>query len=286
MIYLLLSVLSSSIIFITFKLTEKFKTNLIKLITLNYLIAAILGFSFNKHTVSIEILASKWFPFALLIGFFFILMFFLIGYSTRKSGVAITTIASKMSMVIPILFSMLYFSEKSGVLKIFGLITAAIAVFLSSYRPFNKKKGLLLFIIPITIFIGSGITDSFVKYAQTYYIPNNISLLFSAIVFSTALILGIIFTLLKRNSIKTNFSLAEIIGGGILGVANFGSLYFFILALNDSKLDGSIVFGINNICIVSLSVLIGSAIFNENLTKVNYAGILLALLAFVILMIN
>lgn len=285
MIYLLLSILSSSIIFITFKLTERFNTNLIKLITINYLVATILGFSFNQHSISFGIVTSKWLPFALVIGFSFILMFFLIGYSTRKSGVAVTTIASKMSMVVPVLFSMLYFSEKSGFLKISGLAIAAVAVFLSSYRPINKSKGFLLFILPIIIFIGSGITDSLVKYAQTYYIPNNISLLFSTVVFFTALVLGIIYTLVRRNSISASFSLAEIIGGTILGIANFGSLYFFILALNNSKLDSSIVFGLNNICIVLLSVLIGSTIFKEKLTKVNFAGIILALAAILILMI-
>ncbi|MBW8333107.1 MAG: EamA family transporter [Prolixibacteraceae bacterium] len=285
MIYLLLSILSSSIIFITFKLSERFKTNLIKLITVNYLVATILGFAFNQHTVSFGILTSKWFPFALVIGFSFILMFFLIGYSTRKSGVAVTTIASKMSMVFPVLFSMLYFSEKSSVLKISGLVLAAVAVFLSSYRPINKNKGFLLFLLPILIFIGSGITDSIVKYAQSNYIPNNISLLFSAVVFSTALVLGLIYNLAKHKSISAGFSLAEIIGGTILGTANFGSLYFFILALNNSKLDSSIVFGLNNICIVLLSVVIGSVIFKEKLTKVNFAGIILALIAILVLMI-
>ncbi len=286
MIYLLLSILSSTVIFITFKITESFNANLIKLITVNYLVATILGFSFNQHSISFSgLFASRWLPFALIIGFSFILMFFLIGYSTRKSGVAVTTIASKMSMVIPVLFSMLYFSEKSNGYKIAGLAIAAIAVFLSSYRPLSKKKGFMLFLLPIVIFFGSGITDSIVKYAQTYYVPDNISLLFSAIVFSVALVLGVIYTILKRKSISTGFSLSEIIGGSILGAANFSSLYFFILALNSNKLDSSIIFGLNNICIVLLSVVIGSVIFKEKITKVNFAGIMLALIAILILMI-
>ena len=114
MIYLLLSILSSSVIFITFKFTERFKTNLIKLITVNYLVASLLGFCFSHYPISIpNIITSRWLLFALLIGFSFILMFFLIGYSTRQSGVAVTAIAGKMSMVIPILFSMLYTGRKT-----------------------------------------------------------------------------------------------------------------------------------------------------------------------------
>ena len=285
MIYLLLSILSSSVIFITFKVTERFKTNLIKLITVNYLVAAILGFSFNRHPISIlNVFTSEWLPYALLIGFSFILMFFLIGYSTRISGVAVTSIAGKLSMVIPILFSILYFSEKSTILKISGLILATIAVFLTSYRPIDKAKNIKLIVIPIAIFLGSGITDSIVKYAQTYHVPNSLSLLFPAVVFLTALLLGLIFILIKPKSISKNISIAELIGGTILGIANFGSLYFFILALNNSKLDSSVVFGLNNICIVLFSILIGMAIFKEKFSKVNFAGVLMAIIAILILM--
>lgn len=285
MIYLLLSILSSSVIFITFKVTERFKTNLIKLITVNYLVAAILGFSLNRHPISIlNVFTSEWLPFALLIGFSFILMFFLIGYSTRLSGVAVTTIAGKLSMVIPILFSILYFSEKTTILKISGLVLATIAVFLTSYRPVDKAKNIKLIIIPIAIFVGSGITDSIVKYTQTYHVPNSLSLLFPAVVFLTALILGLVFILIKPTSIPKNISIAELIGGTILGIANFGSLYFFILALNNSKLDSSIVFGLNNICIVLFSILIGLVFFKEKFSRVNFAGVLMAVIAILILM--
>ena len=285
MIYLLLSILSSSVIFITFKVTERFKTNLIKLITVNYLVAAILGFSFNRHPISIlNVLTSNWLPYALLIGFSFILMFFLIGYSTRLSGVAVTSIAGKLSMVIPILFSILYFSERTTILKISGLVLATIAVILTSYRPIDKAKNIKLIAIPIAIFLGSGITDSIVKYAQTYHVPNSLSLLFPAVVFLSALILGLIFILIKPKSLSKNISIAELVGGTILGIANFGSLYFFILALNNSKLDSSIVFGLNNICIVLFSILIGLTFFKEKFSRVNFAGVLMAVIAILILM--
>ena len=285
MIYLLLSILSSALIFTTFKITERFKTNLIKLITVNYLVASLLGFCFSHYPISISgVLTSKWLPFALLIGFSFILMFFLIGYSTRHSGVAVTAIAGKMSMVIPILFSILYFSEKITALKLLGLTLATVAVFLTSYRPVNKAKKLLVFILPIAIFLGSGITDSIVKYAQTYFVPNSMSLLFSAIVFLTALFLGLLFIIINPKSVSKEFSFAELIGGTILGIANFGSLYFFILALNNSRIDSSVVFGLNNICVVLFSIVIGSSIFGEKLSKINFAGVLFAVIAILTLM--
>ncbi|MFA5329952.1 MAG: hypothetical protein WC384_19300 [Prolixibacteraceae bacterium] len=285
MIYLLLSILSSSVIFITFKITERFQTNLVKLITVNYLVATILGFSFNHHPVSIlNIFSSGWLPYALIIGVSYIVMFFLIGYSTRISGIAVTTIAGKLSMVIPMLFSLIYFSEKSSFLKISGLILATVAVFLTSYRPINKARNRMLFLLPLIIFLGSGITDSIIKYSQTHFVYNNLSLLFSAVVFLTALITGLIYITLNSGSGSKTITIAELLGGTILGIANFGSLYFFILALNNSRLDSSIVFGLNNICIVLFSILTGTFIFREKLLKVNFTGIFMAIIAILILM--
>lgn len=285
MIYLLLSILSSSVIYITFKITERFKTNLVKLITVNYLVATILGFSFNRYPISVSgIITANWLLYALLVGLSFILMFFMIGYSVRISGVAVTTIAGKMSMVIPVLFSILYFSEKTPLIKIAGLILATVSVFLTVYRPISKKKNLWPVLLPLTIFLGSGVTDSIVKYAQTYFVPNNMSLLFSAMVFLTALAIGLIYILLKRKTITQSITIAELTGGTVLGIANFGSLYYFIMALNNSKLDSSVLFGLNNICIVLFSILVGSFVFKEKLSKLNFAGVIMAITAILILM--
>lgn len=285
MIYLLLSILSSSVIYITFKITERFKTNLVKLITVNYLVAAILGFSFNRYPISVsDIITSHWLLYALLVGLSFILMFFMIGYSVRISGVAVTTIAGKMSMVIPVLFSILYFSEKTPPLKIAGLILATVSVFLTVYRPISKKKNLWPVLLPLTIFLGSGVTDSIVKYAQTCFVPNNMSLLFSSMVFLTALAIGLIYIILKRKTITQSISIAELSGGTVLGIANFGSFYYFIIALNNSKLDSSVLFGLNNICIVLFSILVGSFVFKEKLSKLNFAAVIMAITAILILM--
>jgi len=164
------------------------------------------------------------------------------------------------------------------------LVLATLAMVLTSYRAIDKAKNIKLIILPIAIFLGSGITDSIVKYAQTYHVPNSLSLLFPAVVFLTALILGLVFILIKPKSVSKNISISELIGGTILGIANFGSLYFFILALNNSKLDSSIVFGLNNICIVLFSIFIGLVFFKEKFSRVNFAGVFMAVIAILILM--
>lgn len=285
MTYLLLSILSSTAIFITFKISARFKVNLLNLIIINYLVASSLGFYLNQHSISISnAIHSKWLYLALIIGILYIAMFFLIGYSTRNSGVAVTTIASKLSVVVPVLFSIVYFGESKSTFKLLGLSLAALAVLLTSYRSFNTGKNMKLFIIPLVIFMGAGATDSMVKYAQTFYINNQLGLLFPAVIFLSALITGLLYILLAAQSTMKKITLSEVLFGIFLGCVNFGSLYFLILSLNNSKLDSSVVFGLNNLCIVVFSVLFGIVFFQEKLSKVNFAGIIAALAALLILM--
>lgn len=284
---LLFSILSSTCIFLTFKITGKFKTELPKLITINYLVAAILGFSFNQqHFSFLKVLFSPWIPYAVVIGLIFIAVFFLMGRSTRQSGMAVTTIAGKMSVVIPMLFSVLLFHERLGFLKMAGLVLSVSAVFLTSFKPLNNKSNIKLILLPVAIFFGTGIADSTVKYAQNQFVSNAMSMLFSAFVFLTCFVFGVLNLVLHSRSSARTISVAELIGGSVLGVVNFGSLYFFIRALNNSRFDSSVVFGLNSLFIVLLSVLAGAGLFHEKLSKINFAGIALAILAILTLMSN
>ncbi len=285
MIYLLLSILTATLIFIIFKLAVPYKANLLKLITINYVAALMLGLFSNASGISMaSAFTSSWIGMALLIGFLFIVMFYFFGLSTREAGMAVTSVAGKMSVSVPIVYSIIWYSEPVGFLKIAGLILALSALFLTVYKPIRSTPNKLAYLLPIVIFAGSGITDSLVKHTQYHYLRNSDPLLFSTFVFFFALIIGIGYIFFTRKQVSLRLTPFELIGGTILGFANFASLYFFILALNCGKIDSSIVFGINNVGIVLLSALSGTLFFKEQLITLNFAGIGLALLAILILM--
>jgi len=283
MAYLILSILSSTLIFITFKLSERFHSSLVKLIVINYVTASILGFSFYRDPIDVSFICSApWFSFAVIIGFLFALFFFLIGKSTQLAGISITTIASKMSVAIPVLFSVLFFAEGISILKSTGLIAAFLSVFLCSYKP-GKKNTKIKFILPLVIFTGTGISDSLIKYAQQMWVKNDTVLLFSATVFTVAFLAGIIYSLVHEQKINDYADIRLLSGGVLLGMFNFGSLYFFIQALEKSRLDSSVVFGLNNVSIVGLSVLCGYFVFSEKINRINLLGIMLAFASIFIL---
>lgn len=290
MIFLLLSILSSTSLFVIFKYVDRYGIRNFDVIIINYIVASILGFSISKYDPSIfPLWGNPWFPYAMTIGILFVIGFVLIGKSSQKVGIAVTTVASKMSVIIPITFSLLYDPyDPITNLKLTGILLALLAVFLTVYRKrkidFDPKN----LYLPIILFLGMGVIDSIIKLAQFKYIDNGISTLFSAVLFSIAAITGILTNVIQGTSFKSLLRPRTMMWGTLLGLGNYGSIWFLILALNHKTpsgvpLDGSVVFGINNIGIVALSVIIGLLAFREKLTFLNWAGIVLSFIAIYIL---
>ena len=103
-----------------------------------------------------------------------------------------------------------------------------------------------------------------------------------------AAIAGIITKVLRKTSFKELLDKKILLWGIVLGISNYGSIYFLIKALNHknslgSTLDGSIVFGINNLGVIALSVIIGLIVFKEKFLKINWVGIILSFFAIYIL---
>jgi EamA domain-containing membrane protein RarD len=173
-------------------------------------------------------------------------------------------------------------------LKGTGIALALLSVLFTIYRKRTIDFDPRYLYLPAILFIGMGIIDSIIKLAQYHYIDNGTSTLFSAVLFSIAAITGLVTNFIRQNNFKTLLKPRTLFWGTLLGLGNYGSIYFLILALNykmDSgeTLDGSVVFGINNIGIVGLSVIIGLLAFKEKLTWLNWLGVVLSAVAIYVL---
>jgi len=285
--YLALSIAASTTIYVVFKLVAKYRLNMAVVISINYLTASIVGFSLMPVQASLQTIAqAPWFPIAALIGVLFVAMFYLIGKSTQLAGVSITALATRMSMVIPIAASIALFGETFNGAKAFKLLFALGALALAIYSKPEKQKSLGALLLPFVLFFGSGATDTLVKAAQARYVPDEQLALFSTVLFGTSFLASLFFLALNFRTIKKPIAITKTLGTGlILGIANFGTLFGFVSALNHSKLESSSVFGINNIAIVSLSILIGSLVFKEKISRLNQIGAVLCIAAIAFLTI-
>ena len=135
MIYLFLSILFSTGLFVIFKYFGIFKIDTLKAIVVNYIVAFILGFLSSEKTILIsEIPDQPWFYGALFLGAMFVSIFFVMAMTAQKNGISVASISGKMSVVIPIFFGILLYDESVNFLKIAGIVIALIAVYLASIK--------------------------------------------------------------------------------------------------------------------------------------------------------
>ena len=285
MLYLILSILVSTAIVIIFKYIERLRIDTFIAIVINYFTCLSLGYflSDTSNLALSDISQSSWLLPAIIIGVNFIVIFNIIGMTSQKIGISVASITGKMSVIIPILFSILYYSEPTSYLKIGGIILALLAVVLTIIRKHSLNIDRRLFFLPILLFLGTGATDILIKYTEQEHLNADLLPLFTAILFTISSLSGVTYSILKGYKFKHYLSGRTLIIGIILGFCNYGSIYFFLKALKLSGIDSSIVFGLNNIGVVALSVIFGLFLFHERLTKLNWLGVVLSVVAIAML---
>ncbi|WP_299127697.1 EamA/RhaT family transporter [uncultured Winogradskyella sp.] len=279
MIYLLLSIASSTAIFVLFKLFKTYTINTLHAIVFNYLTAALCGVLFSEQNIDvITIINSSWIYAAIILGFLFISIFNIMALTAQKNGLSAVSVSSKMSVIIPVLFGIIVYNESVGFLKIFGIVLALTAVLLTSIKPKDNTALNPYIYLPIILFLGSGIIDTSVN----HFAPQGNIPLFLTLIFSVAGTLGIVLSIFNAIINKTGFKSKAIPFGIALGVVNYGSMYFLLKALRVNGFESSTIFTINNVAIVAASCLIGLLLFKERITKQNWIGIITAVTSIVL----
>ncbi|MGM0636312.1 MAG: EamA family transporter [Bacteroidota bacterium] len=284
MIYLILSIISSSLIYVVFKFLGRFKVKTLHALIFNYFTAFLLGLALQSKMINpIHLPEKSWFLGSIILGVLFIVVFTFMVRTTQEMGMSVVSVASKMSVAVPVIFVIFYYSEPVNALKIIGILLALVAVYLVSLK---NKKGLKFkssyIWLPFVVFLGSGTIESSLKFLEEAYVPNSEIATFSATIFLFAAITGVIVYFYQSIKKSMHIKTKAIIGGVCLGIPNYFSIHFFIQALKSNIFDGSIIFIINNVAIVLLSTLIGILVFKETLLKKNWIGILFAILSIII----
>ena len=276
MIYLLLSILSSTAIFVVFKLLKSYNINTLQAIVVNYFTACIIGSLLYKGDIKpAEIIQTNWFIAAIVLGFLFISIFNVMALTAQKNGLSVASVASKMSVIIPVVFGILVFKESVGFQKITGILLALVAVYLTSLKQKDNAVLTQSIYLPLILFFGSGIIDTSIN----YFAPDDNIPLFSATIIAMAAVIGVLLLSFKYLKSKQRFKLKSLPFGIILGIVNYTSIHFLLLALRVENTESSTLFTINNIAILSLSTLIGLVLFKEKISKKNWIGISLALIS-------
>jgi drug/metabolite transporter (DMT)-like permease len=284
MIELIFAILFSSVIFVIFKLFQRFEIDTFQAIVFNYFTAAICGFGlYSSEWNSNNLINTQWIPFAITSGILFISLFVIMGLSAQKNGVAITSVATKMSMATGILGMIFLYHESVSFLNISGIILAFIGVIAVSWMKSDKNDGQSSWWMLLVLFFGSGLLDIILNYAQKNVLGTLTTSLFSAIGLAIAGIFGLIIFIFQSFQGKTKFEFKNLIAGIVLGIPNYFSIYMLISSYQSTGWKDSTVLSIINVSVVLTSTLLGLSLFNEKINRLKLFGLICSLVAIALL---
>ena len=282
MIYLILAIVFSTGVFVAMRLFERFKLDNHQALMWNYVFASGTGFAICKDWDSMpQLVAEPWFGLSLLTGFWFIFTYLLMTASTQRSGVTVTSLSSKLSVVLPILAGVVMFSERLNFVASTGIVLALVAlVLVLGGRGGNNEKHNKNWLLPVCIFFGTGTGDILMKITEQRNAGDDLGFMIAFIYF-VALIFGVIIVAYDLIRGKSKWQWKSALGGIGLGVINFFSTSSVYHAMR--SFDNVVLFPIYNIGVVSLTAVIGWLVFKEKLTLKNYIGLIIAVIAVILI---
>jgi drug/metabolite transporter (DMT)-like permease len=278
MIFLLLSIVFSTLTVSFFKVFEIKKIQTFQAIVVNYLTCGIIGTYLAKTPVySAQFWQAPWLMYTLVLGFLFFSIFYLIALTAQKISVAASMVSAKLSVVIPVITAWLFLAESLNRLKILGIILSFIAVFFISARsePNTEQTGKGFWYLPVLVFIGSGCIDALLKFLESNYMPAYSADDIVTATFFFAFVFGSTMLIYQYVVAQKTVTTKAIAWGFLLGFPNYFSMYFLVETL--AIFPATFIFPINNIGIVALSTLLAFVVFKEKLSVKNWLGLALAL---------
>jgi drug/metabolite transporter (DMT)-like permease len=280
MLYLGLSILSSTCIFLIFRQFAKYEIDNFQAIVFNYLTAALIGYFLSDADYGFtEGDSTTWIWVSVLMGILFIAMFNVIAVTTQEIGVAVASVASKVSLIIPVLIAVPLYNDEMPWIKVVGIILAVLSVFLTFYTRGKRLQPGKLWILPVILFIGTGVLDTLLKFTQSVLLNKEQFSMFSSMLFAVAGLIGLIVATILIIGTGRKFRIKNALAGLALGVPNYGSIYFLLQSFEHTNMESSVIFPINNMGIVALSAVAAYIFFGEKLSGLNWAGIGTAVLA-------
>lgn len=282
MILILLSAACSVILAHLLKSAETRRLSTINVLTVNYLTALLAAISLNVYSGKPVIPDFPlWFVlFAGVVGCLFIINFFIFSKSVDRNGLGVTIASMRVSLLIPILVSVLVYGEILNLRKVSGIIIVFLAMgfFITAKKTLDIQR-VSHHLLLIALFVITGLVDSSLKVFEREMLGTSTEAHFMTALFVVAFITGLTVSFWQGEMQK--ITSREIFYGALVGVPNLFSSIFLIKAL--SIIDASAAYSLVNLLVITGGTMVGIIIWKDKVTPKEWAGLVLALLAIVLL---
>jgi drug/metabolite transporter (DMT)-like permease len=281
LLYLTGSIVLTSYLILSFKAVERFRIPVFQAIVFNYLTCVVTGIAVNgSFPFTGASVSEPWFGWAMVMGTLFISLFNVIGITTQKLGVSVASVANKLSLVIPFVFSIYLYQESVTWIKVLGVVVALLSVLLTCWPSRSAggsgAKNIAVYFLPALLFFGSGGLDTLIKWVEHSYLneTNNNAYLIAS--FGAAAAIGVLLLFVGILTKRMIFDRRSIVAGIAIGIPNYFSIWCLVKVLKQYQDNSSAIIPINNMGIVLFSAVMALWLFKEKLSRTNWIGILLA----------
>ena len=282
MLYLLLAIVSSTLITLFMRLGEGKIRNNMAMFTVNYLICVVMSrismgnMDLFTNAEGIHVAVGL----GLFSGIMYLVSFVFMQWNMRKNGVVLTSTFTKLGVLVPTIMAIVVFREQPKLMQTLGIILAIAAIIIIHFDKENdgaaKAVGGSFKIWLLLQLLVSGFTDSL---ANIYDKAGSAALKdhYLFYTFLAALALAVIMTFKK----KVKVSKWDLIFGFIIGIPNYFSASFLLLALQ--SVPAIITYPVYSVGTI-VAITVGSVVlFKEQISSRKRVALLIVMLALVLL---
>lgn len=277
MIYLILAVVSSMLVSVIMRVSERHIHNNISMLASNYLMCIVLaalctgggtlfpvcvpGFAFSVGLGAIS-------------GLFYMGSFMLLQWNTNKNGIVLSSMFMKLGVMVPTLMAIVVFREQPRLTQVTGMVAAVFAILLINLEKDGGKAASSLGLV--LLLLAGGATDGMSKIYEELgeAALKNHFLLYT---FMMAFVLCVLACLAKRQGLTRS----DAAFGLLIGIPNYCSARFLLLSLAD--IPAMIAYPTYSVASIVLVTLVGVAVFKERLSRRQMAAMLVIFAALVLL---
>jgi drug/metabolite transporter (DMT)-like permease len=218
----------------------------------------------------------------------FFILFSIMGWMTHRVGLGYMTIVAKMSLVIPVLFSWLFYGDAMAWLRFVGVGLALAAIWMVHFGEQGRERPMdpqehpwRVPALSAILFLGSGASDALFRVIQQEYSGLVDHRAYVIVLFAAAAAASLPVFVYKGIHGTLRLHAPTVLGGLLMGIPNYYSIVFLAGALR--YFDGTVFYPVNNTAILLVMALAGIVFFGERLNGWKVAGLLVATGAVVML---
>ena len=275
MIYLILAIISSALVSVVMRLSQRFARNNMTMLAANYVMCTAAAAFLTGGMIPTGEGAALTMGLGSFCGVLYLLGFVLLQWNIQRNGVVLPATFQKLGVLVPTIAAITVFGETARWTQLLGIAVAIGTILLMQGRGGDKAANRSTLGL-IALLLCGGMSDVMSKVFQTWGNAEhgNYFLVFT---FLIALVLCLALCAVKKQSV----TLPDVLCGLALGVPNYMSARFLLWALRE--VPAVVVYPSFSVGTIIVVTLVGVAAFREKVEKRKLIALGLILGALVLL---